>query len=676
MKRLLVIFSFLFILFTILNALELTHSEKEWLNDRSIFKILVSSDNPPYEYIDENGQLTGINITLYQKLFDKLGKKIVFTTNINSFIDIDLISSLAKSHPLYDMSSPTLYLIKLYSISFYNHKDLQAYDNVFILKQNFINNYIKEFNNKPIQVYSDLKIAYNDFKLTKNSILIVDNFRLWEIDQLSKRAENIFYTQKLNMEFPVYLNLKKEDKTFFNVITKCSTELMEYNSIYPILEDWEGIYKKRFEIRYYQNRLYVIFAVILILYFITFFLIFRHNVLRGRLYESIHKTNQKNRELSLENKLLAEQLDMVEKENITVLDNINNLAITLDLKGTIRYINNIVHSVLGYSQNSLMGINIGEILTNEEKQKILSISNNIFDKKNNEIEIRSKEGLKKYFIFTTHFSKSPQGVPQINCILQDITDRKALENRLEAYTNHLEDLVKQRTHILRESEERFRFIVEKAYDGIFMLQNDRFQLVNQTFCEMLNYSKEDLLSHKISFFNLIAIDERNYFIENFNNFKKKHLDSQIFFQTFMKSGGQPVEVEIHFTSITYNDQIVELGVVHDVIEKRIREREQLEHEKLNVVSSFAITANDMINSPLNAILGYIELLDIEFKEKNQLQEKAFHNLYESIEIIRKIMYQLRSITNITLKSYNLKDLKMLKLDDDFSKYEDFRGEHE
>ena len=65
-------------------------------------------------------------------------------------------------------------------------------------------------------------------------------------------------------------------------------------------------------------------------------------------------------------------------------------------------------------------------------------------------------------------------------LIQDITDRKRMEVTL------------------RESEERYRTILEQAADAIFMRdESGRILEANQKACQSLGYSREELLAKSI-----------------------------------------------------------------------------------------------------------------------------------------------------------------------------------
>jgi PAS domain S-box-containing protein len=80
------------------------------------------------------------------------------------------------------------------------------------------------------------------------------------------------------------------------------------------------------------------------------------------------------------------------------------------------------------------------------------------------------------------FLRKPDGMPkQIFGITTDITDRKKDEEKL------------------KESEERYRELIEQAADGIILVdENTNIIMANRSMCEMLGYSREEILTLKIT----------------------------------------------------------------------------------------------------------------------------------------------------------------------------------
>jgi PAS domain S-box-containing protein len=74
---------------------------------------------------------------------------------------------------------------------------------------------------------------------------------------------------------------------------------------------------------------------------------------------------------------------------------------------------------------------------------------------------------------------------------------------LTGHTTRVEKLVSQRTGELRTSEQRFRLLVENAADGFFLNDDNGNVLdVNQRACELLGYSREELLTMNVMDFEV------------------------------------------------------------------------------------------------------------------------------------------------------------------------------
>jgi PAS domain S-box-containing protein len=77
----------------------------------------------------------------------------------------------------------------------------------------------------------------------------------------------------------------------------------------------------------------------------------------------------------------------------------------------------------------------------------------------------------------------------------DISDRKQIEQLQKNYERELKRQVSERTKALQKSEERFRRSFEDAAIGVALVALDgRWLMVNNSVCEIVGYSEEELLS--------------------------------------------------------------------------------------------------------------------------------------------------------------------------------------
>ncbi len=174
-----------------------------------------------------------------------------------------------------------------------------------------------------------------------------------------------------------------------------------------------------------------------------------------------------------EKKRIEKELRESEIKYRQLAETAKDVILLLDLKGNIKYVNQEGLRLSDYNENEALKININDVLP----AKGLSDSYKLFSKRsagdtgifNYEIEFINKKGDKtpveiKSSLITTN--DKPSGVL---IIARDITERKQIEVELTKYRKHLEELVKERTAELQESEKKYRTLFESSRDAIMML---------------------------------------------------------------------------------------------------------------------------------------------------------------------------------------------------------------
>jgi PAS domain S-box-containing protein len=138
---------------------------------------------------------------------------------------------------------------------------------------------------------------------------------------------------------------------------------------------------------------------------------------------------------------------------------------------------------------------------------------------------------------------------------------------------------KQAELAIRESEQRFRTLFEKANDAIF-LENERDEIVevNERACALLGYSRQELLTMKVS--DLQAPEIRGQVGTVISRELERHRDAA--FETIdLHRSGRRILVEVTDTPIFDQGQRLVLSVVRDVTErKRAAEALHQMHEQL------------------------------------------------------------------------------------------------
>jgi PAS domain S-box-containing protein len=105
------------------------------------------------------------------------------------------------------------------------------------------------------------------------------------------------------------------------------------------------------------------------------------------------------------------------------------------------------------------------------------------------------EGKTRWLLTTKVPLRDDQGnIIGIAGINRDITERKRMEDEIKRYSDHLEELVKERTGKLAESEARFKKYFELGLVGMAIeTPAGDWVAVNDRLCEMFGYSREELM---------------------------------------------------------------------------------------------------------------------------------------------------------------------------------------
>jgi PAS domain S-box-containing protein len=661
-------------------VLELNEKEIDYLSEKAHFVILVSSNNYPYEYIDVNNEISGIHVEFLKEILALTKSRCMFITEVTD-TEPDIVSSLARFENLRFRTEP-FYISDVYFLS-KRDTHIDDIERLIVLNKEFLLDGLAEmYPDKKLVLYDDIFRAITLYNIDKQSALLFDNYNISNVQAMYNMSRNSVL-QKLN-DVNIKLFVTIDDPNLYNIFTKCKIILNEKNQFYNIYKSYSSQKISNILYRKYSGIIVIWFVVIVLLLAICLTLIYYYKIYHFKLEKLIDTYKQTNSSLLNEIDTLTLQAQSYKLSNNYLLMNIDSFAMILDINGNILFINQYVYALLGYRPELLIGHNIDEILSKENKQKILnlSIENTSEEKVKNrvnlsnqsdiqnmfEIEISSKEGLVKTFIFSRHYFQLDDTSVNIYCILHDVSDKKSLKNQVDAYNMYLDDLVYQRTKALKESEEQFKFVINSAYDSIFMIRNNAFTLVNDAFYTMTLWSDEKIKDKSTKFSDIIAPECRQELLDEIEANQEKQINHFVLNTKLLKDDGEVLDVEIHFTSVLTEADNSILGIIHDIAQKLEHEHQKLQAEKIKVLSQVAVTTNDQINSPLNAIQGYTELIEGQMKNPKPVLLKAFNNIYESIDKIKHILQQLvaltsaKSLKNITTEKYNYGDIDMISLD--------------
>jgi PAS domain S-box-containing protein/putative nucleotidyltransferase with HDIG domain len=128
--------------------------------------------------------------------------------------------------------------------------------------------------------------------------------------------------------------------------------------------------------------------------------------------------------------------------------------------------------------------------------------------------------------------------------------------------------------MLRESERRYRGVVENAHDAIYIQTANGFQYVNPAFEKLTGFKKEEICNGKFNFWNCIHPDDRRVVKEQKNvRDRGEERSSNFEFRIIAKNGGVRV-VDANAIDIKEDEEMKEIGILRDVTERFDAEKEK------------------------------------------------------------------------------------------------------
>lgn len=247
--------------------------------------------------------------------------------------------------------------------------------------------------------------------------------------------------------------------------------------------------------------------------------------------------------------------ELVEKANIGIIID--------DTEGNIKYFNEQLCVITGYSGSEMIKMNIKDIIYDKDYQFVIEkhqkriLGNNPYERY--EFRLITKDRKILYVEADVSVIMQQGIVIGTKAYIWDITKRKLTELAL------------------KESEERFRSIYNNATMGFYRLSNDgRLIMGNPKFFEMLKISEQELLNKKIE--EVLEVDEnRQNFLEILKREKKINGYES---EWFRKDGALFFGRETAWTITNSKDEIQYI----DVILEDVTLKKQIEEEREQLIS--------------------------------------------------------------------------------------------
>jgi PAS domain S-box-containing protein len=271
------------------------------------------------------------------------------------------------------------------------------------------------------------------------------------------------------------------------------------------------------------------------------------------------------------------------KENtnfITLLNFIVDPAVIVDDKGLFLVVNKAFEDLTGLSKKDLINKPFFEVDNVPAESKALLLEN--LRKRMQgvatepyEILFSDKYGEKRFAEVKAR-KIDYVGRPADLVLFHDVTRRKRNEKRLKEYSERMEALVNEKVKEIKESEEKYRELINGMNDTAWVIDLDaKFIDVNDAAVEVLGYSREELLSMGP------ADIDASLTVEQIRDLVRRMPADQIqvFETTHTAKDGKKIPVEISSSIVTYQGKQAVLSIARDITERKKAEEALKESEE-------------------------------------------------------------------------------------------------
>ena len=204
-----------------------------------------------------------------------------------------------------------------------------------------------------------------------------------------------------------------------------------------------------------------------------------------------------------------------------------------------------------------------------------------------------------------------------------------LKGKLEALT--------KTEQALRESEEKYRILVENANDGIFIAQDGVIKFPNPKTLEMAGYPEEELV--KMPFADLIHPEDREMVLyRHEKRLAGEALPGMHSLRIFNKAG-EALWVELSTVRIVWEDRPATLNFVRDITANKNIEAQLQQAQKMEAIGTLAGGIAHDFNNILSAITGFTELACLSV-EKGSITKQHLTDALEGCSRAKDLVKQI------------------------------------
>ncbi len=226
---------------------------------------------------------------------------------------------------------------------------------------------------------------------------------------------------------------------------------------------------------------------------------------------------------------------------------------------------------------------------------------------------------------------------------------------IEGFTFDVTDR-KQTAEALRESEAKYRTLIEASPDGVFVQVGDKIQFANSAMSRMVGAESPEALQGTRAL-DLVHPDYHEAISQRMIDNIEHGEPAPLLEQKLVRLDGSVFDAEAAGAPISYRGKRARQVLVRDITERKTMQKQLLEAQKMEAVGTLAGGVAHDFNNLLHIISGHAELLEMElserrlnFEELNAIRQAA----HRGADLVKQILTFSRRIDS-KFESINLNE---------------------
>jgi len=229
-----------------------------------------------------------------------------------------------------------------------------------------------------------------------------------------------------------------------------------------------------------------------------------------------------------------------------------------------------------------------------------------------------------------------------------------LDQLATAFNRMLDDIAVNESQ-LRDSEAKFRSLVEQSQVGVYIVQDEKFVYVNPVFEQQSGYSKEELVG-KMTFYMLVHEEDLALVRRNYEQRMSTGRSTDRYVLRALRRDGSVIFVEVIVSTIVYNNSPAVIGSLIDITD-RLQEENRLnkavidaqERERLEI----GMELHDNVQQLMAGSLLTLDYVRSAYDDKEEVLRTLGNirgYISEGIGELRRLSHQLAPSMGVSSES--------------------------